>query len=53
MPISGTISGYAPNQGVGIQVFDQSGVQVDRGVQFSSENGRFDIHALAAGSLCH
>ena len=48
--LSGTVSGYAPNQGVGIQVFDQSGMQTDRGAQFSPENGRFDIHALAAGN---
>ncbi|HZD31441.1 MAG TPA: carboxypeptidase-like regulatory domain-containing protein [Candidatus Angelobacter sp.] len=48
--ISGTVSGYSPNQGIGIQVFDQSGVQTDRGVQFSPENGRFDIHALAPGN---
>ena len=48
--VSGTISGYAPNQGVGIQVFDQSGMQTDRGAIFNSENGRFDIHALAAGN---
>ena len=47
--VSGTLSGYAPDQGVSIQVFDQSGTQTDRGVEFSPENGRFDIHALAAG----
>ncbi len=48
--VSGTVSGYAPNQGVSIQVFDQSGMQTDRGAMFNSENGRFDIHALAAGN---
>ncbi len=48
--ISGTVSGYAPNQGVALQVFDQSGVQVDQGIQFSAENGRFDVHPLAAGN---
>ena len=48
--ISGVISGYAPNQGVSVQVVDQSGVPVPTGVQFSSENGRFDLHAVAAGS---
>jgi hypothetical protein len=48
--VSGIVSGYAPNQGVGIQVFDQSGTQTDRGAQFSPENGRFDIHALAPGN---
>ena len=48
--ISGTVSGYAPNQGVAIQVFDQSGVQVDEGIQFSPENGRFDMRPMAAGN---
>lgn len=48
--VSGTISGYAVNQGVGIQVFDGSGVLVDRGVQFSPENGRFDVAGLAPGA---
>ena len=48
--ISGTVSGYAPNQGVALQVFDQSGVQVDQGVQFSPENGRFDVRPVAAGN---
>ena len=48
--VSGTVSGYAANQGVAIQVFDPSGGQVDQGVQFSPENGRFDIRALAAGN---
>ena len=33
-----------------MQVFDQSGMQVDQGVQFSPDNGRFDVHALAAGN---
>jgi len=48
--VSGTVSGYAANQGVGIQVFDNSGMQTDRGATFNPENGRFDIPALAAGN---
>jgi hypothetical protein len=48
--VSGTVSGYAANQGVGIQILDQSGVQVDHGVEFSPENGRFDVRGLAGGS---
>ena len=48
--ISGTISGYAPNQGVSLQIFDQSGVSVTESYQFSQENGRFDVHPLPAGS---
>jgi hypothetical protein len=48
--VSGTISGYAPNQGVGIQLLNQSGSVLPVGVQFSSENGRFDVKGLPAGS---
>src|SRR5271165_3456883 len=48
--ISGTVSGYGPTQGVGLQLVDQSGVQVDQGVQFNTENGRFDIRPVAAGN---
>ncbi len=47
--IAGTITGYMPHQGVAVQVFDQSGVQVPLGVQFSPDNGRFDVRALPAG----
>ena len=48
--VSGTVSGYAANQGVGLQVFDPSGAAIDRGIQFSAENGRFDVLALPAGN---
>jgi hypothetical protein len=48
--ISGTISGYAPSQGVSLQIFDQSGVSVAESYQFSQENGRFDVHPLPAGN---
>ena len=48
--VSGIVTGYAPNQGVGLQVLDQSGVQVPVGVDFSSENGRFDVRGLPAGN---
>lgn len=48
--IAGTITGYTPHQGVAVQVFDQSGVQVPLGVQFSPDNGRFDVRALPAGT---
>jgi hypothetical protein len=48
--ISGTISGYAPNQGVGILLLNQSETQLPIGVQFSMENGRFDVHGVPAGS---
>ena len=47
--VSGTISGYAPNQGVGIQLCNQSGTQLSVGVQFSPDNGRFDVRGLPAG----
>jgi hypothetical protein len=48
--VSGTISGYQPNQNVGLQIFDSSGVQVPVGVQFSPDNGRFDVRGLPAGT---
>ena len=48
--VSGTISGYAANQGVSLQLLDQSGVLIPTGYQFSAENGRFDLPPLAAGS---
>jgi protocatechuate 3,4-dioxygenase beta subunit len=48
--VSGVVTGYSPNQGVGLQVLDQSGVQVPVGVEFSPENGRFDVRGLPAGS---
>jgi hypothetical protein len=48
--VSGTISGYAPNQGVGIQLHNQSGSPLPIEVQFSPENGRFDMHGVPAGA---
>ena len=47
--VSGTVSGYAPNQGVSLQVFNQSNIADPMGYQFSEENGRFDFHAMPAG----
>ena len=48
--VSGIVTGYSPNQGVGLQVLDQSGVQIPVGVEFSPENGRFDVRGLPAGN---
>ena len=48
--VSGTISGYAPNQGVGVQLQNQSGSPLPIEVQFSPENGRFDMHGVPAGA---
>jgi hypothetical protein len=48
--VSGTVSGYSPNHGVSLQVFDPSGVMVPVGYQFSEANGRFDLQPLPAGS---
>lgn len=48
--VSGMIVGYGANQGVGIQIVDPSGMQVDCAVQFSAENGRFDVGGLPAGN---
>ncbi len=47
--VSGTISGYAANQGVGIQLCDQSGNPLPLSYQFSPENSRFDFHGVPAG----
>jgi hypothetical protein len=48
--VSGIVTGYIPNQSVGLEVLDQSGVQVPVGVEFSAENGRFDVRGLPAGN---
>ena len=48
--VSGIVTGYVPNQGVGLQVLDQSGVPLPVGVECSPENGRFDVRGLPAGS---
>ena len=48
--ISGTISGYSPNQGVSIQLCDQSGSPLPFSYEFSPDNGRFDFHGVPAGS---
>ena len=47
--VSGTISGYAANQGVGIQLCDQSGNPLPLSYRFSPENSRFDFHGVPAG----
>jgi Carboxypeptidase regulatory-like domain len=47
--ISGTISGYVPNQGVNVQLCDQSGTPVSFSYQFSPDNGRFDFHGVPSG----
>ena len=48
--VSGIVTGYIPNEGVGLQVLDPSGVQVPVGVEFNAENGRFDVRGLPAGN---
>src|SRR5580704_3731463 len=48
--ISGTISGYVPNQGVSLQLCDQSGTQVPMSYEFSPDNGRFDFRGVPAGT---
>ena len=47
--ISGTISGYIPNQGVSLQLCDQSGNPLPFSLQFSPDNSRFDFHRVPAG----
>jgi hypothetical protein len=48
--ISGTISGYAANQGVSVQLCDQAGNPLPPAGQFSPDNGRFDFHGVPAGA---
>src|SRR5271157_1330840 len=48
--ISGTLTGYLPDQGVGWQVFNQSGEQVSVPTRVNVGMGTFDIDALPAGS---
>ncbi len=48
--ISGTVSGYLPNQGVSLQLCDQSGTQVPLSYEFSPDNGRFDFRGVPAGT---
>jgi hypothetical protein len=48
--VSGVVTRYMANQGVGLQVFDQSGAQIPVGVEFSPENGRFDVRGLPSGN---
>jgi hypothetical protein len=48
--ISGAISGYMPNQGVNLQLCDQSGSPVSFSYQFSADNGRFDFHGVPSGA---
>jgi hypothetical protein len=48
--LSGTISGYAANQGVSVQLCDQAGSPLPLSGQFSADNGRFDFHGVPAGN---
>ena len=47
--ISGTISGYAVNQGVSLQLCDPSGSPLPFSYQFGPDNGRFDFHGVPSG----
>ena len=47
--VAGIIGGYAPDRGVALQIVDSSGVPVSADLQFSPENGRFDVRTLPAG----
>jgi hypothetical protein len=46
--ISGTVSGL-PNQGVNLQLSDQSGSPLPFSYQFSPDNSRFDFHGVPSG----
>jgi hypothetical protein len=48
--VSGVVGGYGPGQGVGIQLINQLGSPLAVEVQFSQDNGRFDVRGLPAGT---
>lgn len=48
--LSGIVSGYLPEQGVGVQVFNQSGDEVSLSTSFNMESGIVHIDNVPAGS---
>ncbi len=48
--ISGTVTGYDADKGVGFQIFDQSGEALPLPARFSPDTGTFDFEEIAAGS---
>jgi Carboxypeptidase regulatory-like domain len=48
--VSGVVSGYGPQQGVGFQFLNGSGDDLSLPIRFDMENGRFDVDGVPPGS---
>ena len=48
--VSGTVTGFHPQQGVSFQFWSQSGDDLSVSVKFDSETGRFDVNGVPSGS---
>ena len=48
--VSGSVAGYAPQQGVGFQFLSQSGDDLSLPIRFNMESGRFDVDSVPSGS---
>jgi len=48
--VSGSVAGYAPQQGVGFQFLSPSGDDLSLPIRFNMESGRFDVDSVPSGS---
>ena len=48
--VSGSVTGYPPQQGVGFQFLSQSGDDLSLPIKFNMETGRFDVDSVPPGS---
>jgi len=48
--VSGSVTGYAPQQGVGFQLLSPSGDDLSLPIKFNMETGRFDVDSVPPGS---
>ncbi len=48
--VSGSVTGYAPQQGVGFQFLSPSGDDLSLPIRFNMESGRFDVDSVPSGS---
>ena len=48
--VSGTVTGYHPQQGVGFQFWSQSGDDLSVPIKFDNETGHFDVDGVPSGS---
>ena len=48
--VSGSVTGYAPQQGVGFQFLSPSGDDLSLPTKFNMETGRFDVDSVPPGS---